>query len=229
MPVQKHAAQVLAMLDTGAWRLSRNIENPGMTDDYNTRTAWSVERNTAPFCDSKSIRIWFGPTAYEALQAAYTALFGAYWGATYDGATEEVLLNTQLGFFFSVGQSASLTDAEVAQRQSRSYSNLRAIFYQRGAAELSALAPSDMMPITVKPCEWTPKPSNGMAIQSIWFESSSEITPAAAAKLLELTTSAYTAACGNDATFVSADELCSVVQQTRRQYHFNQNKPHDDR
>lgn len=70
----REAMQVLDALNTGDWKLLRSLPAPYLTDEANGRFAWSVERQTAPFCDEAGNRLWHGSTAFGALQAARAAL-----------------------------------------------------------------------------------------------------------------------------------------------------------
>ena len=72
---QAAATVVLAFLDSGEWALHRAPPVDHLTDEANTQDAWWVQRNVAPFATAKNVRIWTGPTAYDALVAAHAALF----------------------------------------------------------------------------------------------------------------------------------------------------------
>lgn len=72
---QAAATVVLAFLDSGEWALHRAPPVDHLTDEANTQDAWWVQRNVAPFATAKNVRIWAGPTAYDALVAAHAALF----------------------------------------------------------------------------------------------------------------------------------------------------------
>ena len=68
------AKAVLAMLDTGEWKLVRHPHDDSLTDEFNAANAWSVTRTTAPYEDAQRRRLWFGRTAWEALSTAATSL-----------------------------------------------------------------------------------------------------------------------------------------------------------
>lgn len=68
------AVEVMRLLSTGEWTLTRHAADPDMTDEYNEENAWSVQRACAPFCDRESNRFWGGATALSAFEKARTAL-----------------------------------------------------------------------------------------------------------------------------------------------------------
>ena len=70
----QEALEVLRLLNTGHWRLTRHPADPDMTDEANRENAWSVERTTAPFCDGQNNRLWTGDTPLDAFARALAAL-----------------------------------------------------------------------------------------------------------------------------------------------------------
>lgn len=73
-PVISEAEQVLIAMTSGEWEVVRILPHPSLTDEYNTSHAWSARRLRTPYCDYKGNRVWHGPTAFAALQAARDAL-----------------------------------------------------------------------------------------------------------------------------------------------------------
>lgn len=200
-----HAAHVLAMLDTGEWSLSRNNPDPSMTDEYQARTAWSVARQQAPFCDSKGMRLWSGPTPMAAFSAAHVALERPLL-AVIPGT----LMEAQLGFFFAVAAVAGEDDERGAQRQSASYAGLAALFKERAMTEFGKADPTvsadyRYVPFELCECEWEGYAEHGQSIYSVWFHSHSDFDLVAAGKLRELAVEAYTQVCGADARFIRAE------------------------
>lgn len=67
---------VFAAISSGEWTVSRNLPSSYMTDEGNARNAWSVQRAVAPYCADLGPRkgwgnrMWNGPTALAALEAA---------------------------------------------------------------------------------------------------------------------------------------------------------------
>lgn len=75
---------VLAALDSGDWAITRNQPISCLTDSGNARSAWTVRRQSAPYCADRrnAVRQWNGPTALEALIAAAQDLGLALIGIT---------------------------------------------------------------------------------------------------------------------------------------------------
>lgn len=70
------AIEVMHLLDTCEWKLTRVLPWSALTDEANAESAWSVERQTRPFCNKKNERIWVGRTAIDALRNAVEAMKG---------------------------------------------------------------------------------------------------------------------------------------------------------
>lgn len=225
MTTHPHSEIVLAMLDAGEWTLTRTLPDPSMTDAYLARTAWCVGRQVAPFCDSKDMRTWFGPTAHAALVAAHTALFGDSKPLPAP-AGQGMLMETQLGLFFAVAQTGGDDDELCSQRQTRSYNALTAIILDRGLAELGRHADGfSYLPVSLCECDWDGQELDGQVVYGVFFHSDGEIDPARASKLRDMALEAYTKVCGADAHFIRAELYQKFARSTRSPYTFEPGKP----
>lgn len=220
MLTQPHSDEVLAMLDTGEWTLTRSLPDPAMTDEYQARTAWIVGRQVAPFCDKASTRVWFGPTAYAALVAAHTALFGDTRPLPVPEQRGR-LLETQLSLFFSVGPAGGDDDETTSDRQTQSYNALTAFMVDRAMAELGVTTDGfTYVPVELCECEWDGEDVDGQAVYSVAFHSERVIDPVLAAKLRTMALEAYTKVCGPDARFVRAELYQKWATAERTPYQF---------
>ncbi len=64
----------LAALTAGGWRIDHSPPASFLTDEANAETAFIVYRTSSPYCDSKGLRQWAGPTPDVALSRACAAL-----------------------------------------------------------------------------------------------------------------------------------------------------------
>lgn len=212
---------VLAMLDTGEWTLNRSLPDPDLTDEYQTRRAWMVGRQLAPFCDKAGMRIWFGATAYEALAAANSALFGDSRPLP-ARTTPGSLLEAQLTLYFAVGPDRGEDDETSTDLQTRSYDALNVIYHKRGLAELGVGSEgSRYVPVELCDCDWDGRAVDGEAVYSVTFHSEGAIDQALATKLRAMAQEAYTTVCGPDARFVRAELYQKWETSERAAYTFD--------
>jgi len=210
---------VMALLDTGEWNLTRHIPSPDMTDEFNTRNAWSVSRTQAPFCDLQGMRAWSGPTAHAALGAAHVAL-----GRPMPEVIPGTLMDVQLGLYFAVGPARGEDDETNSARQTKSYNALTAMFIDRALDELG-VSPSEgfrYVPVELCDCEWDGQDVDGQVVYSVHFHSEGAIDQALAGKLRAMALEAYTKVCGADARFIRAELYQKWSYSQRTPYTFNE-------
>ncbi|KVP39854.1 hypothetical protein [Burkholderia ubonensis] len=123
---------------------------------------------------------------------------------------KKLLVENQLGLYFTVGPSGDTNDETNAARQTKSYDALQALFNERGMAELGKADPTISadfrhVPFELCACEWESEDVDGQVSYSVWFHSPQAIEEDAAAKLRAMALEAYSAVCGADARFVRAE------------------------
>lgn len=67
-------SSVIELLSTGEWKLIKIIPAEYLTDEYNKKNAWMVERQLPPFCNENGERVWTGSTPIDAFQKAISSL-----------------------------------------------------------------------------------------------------------------------------------------------------------
>ena len=70
----REAGEVMALLSSGDWKLTKTIPSDDLTDEANARSAWFVERQHPPFGEMSGMRLWTGPSALGAFKHAMKSL-----------------------------------------------------------------------------------------------------------------------------------------------------------